>query len=122
MKIFSALGGAFKRLAALVSDLFTTEAGQQNIEKALGLAKLLLPMVERLAEATPTRVDDELIALFKSHGVPEVEKFLAMPIQDRGIALLYAGRFIAAATFPMVPRWLLDSAVQLAVLQIKSAK
>lgn len=77
-----------------------------------------MPIIREIAALTPTRVDDEIVALFDRYAVPNADKWLALPVEDRGAALLHV------ATSEMEKRWptqthVLQLAIQLALTQLR---
>lgn len=97
-----------RKLWAYIKGFFTKDIGK----KALEIAKIV-------AALTPTRGDDELIALFERYLVPNLAIFLQLPVQQRGIALLEAAATELGRHFPDASRTALDAAVISAVGSIK---
>jgi len=106
-----AIGGFF----AKVFRWFTSDAAQRVAEKIQEYCKAALPVVEFIASLTPTRIDDEIIALFKRFGLENVEKYLALPQDDRGTALMAAAVSELQRQFPDAPISQLRAAIELAV-------
>lgn len=96
------------KIWAFLKRLWSPSIGK----KALEIAKII-------AAITPTRGDDELIALFERYLVPNLAIFLQLPVQQRGIALLEAAATELGRHFPDASRTALDAAVISAVGSIK---
>ena len=100
--IFSKLGGLFRRAP---------------VDKVLEISKAALPYVRTFAALTPTRADDELIRLFEQYALPNVEKWLAFPERERGVALAWGVAELMAQRYPSTPtrviRWAVETAYNL---------
>lgn len=83
----------------------------QNVDRLVGVA---LPVVEEIAALTPTRTDDEILALFKRFRV-EVEGWLGLPQDQRGAALMHVATQQLQRLYPALPVNEIQSAIQLAV-------
>lgn len=96
----------FARLAAIFQRVPT--------DKVIEIAKAALPYVKAFAALTPTRADDELIRLFEQYGLPAVERWLAFPQDERGIALAWGVSELVAKRYPSTPtriiRWAVETA------------
>lgn len=88
----------------------------QRIDNMVGVA---LPIVEEVAALTPTRSDDEIVALFKRFRIT-VEGWLGLPQDQRGAALLHAATSEIGKLYPNVPVSQIQTAVQLAVTVMKA--
>jgi len=106
-----AIGGFF----AKVFRWFSSDAAQRVAEKIQEYCRAALPVVEFIASLTPTRIDDEIIALFKRFGLGNVDKYLALPQGDRGAALMAVAQAEMQKRFPDVPISQLRAAIELAV-------
>lgn len=98
---------------------YLSTRGMSDVEKAAKLVIIAVPIVDMVARLTPTRSDEELVALFQTYAVQGVEAWLALPTKDRGRALMTVA---AAALKRLTPRTLdriIDLAIQLAVLEVK---
>ena len=115
MKVFSILGYPFIKLWKLING----NAGESFAKRIQQIAIAALPIVEMIAAMTPTRVDDELVALFKKYAVPGVEYYLSLPMEKRGIALSEVAVTELAQKFPGTPTYLLKLAVEQAVAKYK---
>jgi hypothetical protein len=78
-----------------------------------------MPIVELIARMTPTRADDEIIAVFKTLDLPSADAWLKAPIEERGLLLLKAGADSLAKKLPHIPYTILVAVVQLAVARLK---
>ena len=108
---FKAIGGFFQR----VFGFFTSDKAQAIAKKIQEYMQAALPVVEFIASITPTRADDEIIALFKRFALPQVEAYLALPAGDRGAALIAAAQSELQKRFPDAPISQLRAAIELAV-------
>lgn len=93
---------------------FQSGRAERDLKAARDLMPKALPIVEEFARWTPTRADDELIALFRKYAIPGIETFLAMPVEKRGLALLDGASYVLSLTFPGTAARVLNAAVQLA--------
>lgn len=100
--------------------VFFTGPGARIAETAVRVATVALPIVEAIAKMTPTRTDDEIIALFKSYVVPNMEIYLALPVADRGPALLAAATTELQRRYPSLPIHQVQLAIQMAYTQFKA--
>lgn len=105
----------FKRLVG-----YFTGRALDDIARAAELAKKALPIVTFVAALTPTRADDEIIALFKKYTIPGVEAWLALPKEQRGRALMQAAASQLKRVAPDEADRVIDLAVQIAVVQLRS--
>lgn len=98
-----------------VSGLFGDPRVEQTLRLCAELTQKALPIVELVAVSTPTRADDALLALFRNHAIPGIERWLAMPVDQRGPALAHAASVMLMRQAPAgTPRNILDTAVQTA--------
>jgi len=113
MSFISKFFGWFKGLAG------SPKADQllRDIQKA---ALAALPIVKMIAELTPSRADDVLVALFVKYAVPNVEAFLALPMGNRGAALLEVATTELSRKLPDVAKSILQTGIQLAVVQMNA--
>ena len=92
--------------------------GSGKAERDLAVARKLMPraipIIEAFAAMTPTRADDEMVALFKKYGLPGIEHFLDLPLEKRGLALLHGASLVLGRMFPGTTTRLLNASVQLA--------
>lgn len=99
---------------------FLTGAANKVANVVNDLAPKVLPIVEMIATLTPTRKDDEIIALFNKFALPNVQAFLLLPEADRGLALLSAGTKLAQKQWPNIPVSQIQAALQMALLAFKN--
>lgn len=83
------------------------------------MARQALSIAKAIAAMTPTRGDDEIIALFERYAVPGLAIFIQLPPEQRGLALLEAAATELARYFPNAKRTELDAAVISAVGVVK---
>lgn len=83
-------------------------------DKVIDIAKVALPYVQAFAAITPSRADDEIVRLFTQYGLPAVERWLAFPPHERGIALAWGVSELVARRYPSTPtriiRWAVETA------------
>lgn len=109
-----------KRIFGTLWSILIGPKGQKAAEMVQQYVAMAIPIVKTVAALTPTRVDDEIIALFEKYAVGNLHAYLALPIADRGPALLAAAttelaRYVPAGT----PTTILQTAVQMAVANLK---
>lgn len=105
--------GFLKKMFGWLTKYFSTRA-EADLAKTRDLVGIALPIVELVTKLTPTRADDEIIALFKQFALPHVDAFLALPRDKRGLALLDVASTLLARQEPGVASRILHTAVQLA--------
>ena len=93
-----------------------TIAVLRRIDDMIGIA---LPIVKQIAALTPTRSDDEIIALFEKFKL-QVDGWLGLAPESRGAALLHAATAELQKRYPDAPINQLQSAIQLAVSVMKA--
>lgn len=103
-----------------VGNYFTSGKADADLQKVAVYIPYALPVVKEIAALTPTRADDEIVALFERYGLPEVQKYLALPAEERGGVLARVATKILAKAFPNAPERLLTSAVQLAYVGFRA--
>lgn len=109
-----------KRMFVSVVSFINGPTAEKVARNVHDYAQKALPIVGAIAALTPTRSDDELVALFNRYAQPNVEKFLALPPQNRGLALLHIATAELSKQAPMASNTALQTAVQLAVLALKA--
>lgn len=115
MNVFKILGYPFIKVWQFING----PSGEKVAKLIVQMSITALPIVEAIAAITPTQADDEIIALFKKYALPGVEKYLAFPPGQRGIALSDAAVSELAKDFPGTPTYLLKLAVEQAVAKYK---
>jgi hypothetical protein len=110
-------------IVAVLRRLFASDKVQAALERAAELVPIALPIVESITWLTPTRADDELVELFARYALPEIDAFLALPREDRGMALLKVATSLLAPKAPKgTPTHILNAAVDLAVVATNNNK
>lgn len=120
MNFFAKLLTPFKKLWSLINS----EKAKQVAQAIDGMLEKALPLVRTIAALTPTRSDDELIRLFERFGNPvrtQVNTWLALPVDQRGKALLAIGEQELQKHFPGVPLNQISAAISLAVSLMKAS-
>ena len=98
--------------------LFSGEA-EKRAEQVLNLVDNAMAMVRVIARMTPTRSDDELIKLYDTYAVPNVQIWLGLPPEKRGPALMEVGVSALSKAVPSVERDVVRMALQTAFFIIK---
>lgn len=106
--------GAIKSAVSAVRRFVAGDRAKAAVAQAVAMVKQALPIVEAIALLTPTRADDEIVALFKAYGLPAVEKWLELPADRRGAALFEAASQLLARQFPGVLMNIINTSVQMA--------
>lgn len=100
---------------------FLTGGATKAAEIVQRIALEALPIVDLIAGLTPTRSDDEIIALFRRFALPAADYWLSIPPEKRGAALLDAGtQYLKNTKFPSVDIHLIQAGLQLALVQNRS--
>lgn len=102
--------GALRKFARL----FNNDRVRRELERAVQLANVALPIVSKIADLTPTRADNAIIDLFRYYGLPHVEAWLALPESERGPALAHVARTLLLRQFPGEVGRIIDLATQTA--------
>ena len=108
--MFRLIGRFFKRVAGWFGD---GNAVKKVLDQAYGLLTAALPIVEDIAKLTPTRADDEIVALIRKWGL----KLHVLTYTDERSKGLFLHQIAAASlkrVFPGMPNSVIDLAVQLA--------
>ena len=104
-----------KKIGSAIAKIFGAGGpAEAAVKRALAIVPVALPIVEMIAKATPTRADDEIIALFREHGLPWVEYWLGPPVEKRGAALFQAASLLLVRLVPGMPMNIINAAVQIA--------
>lgn len=117
------MGNPFKAVGKFFQSIFawfSSDQAQQIAKSIVSYSNAALPVVELIASLTPTRADDEIIALYKRFALPKVEAYLALPKADRGAALVNAAVAELQKQFPDAPISQLRASIELAVQLMKS--
>lgn len=118
MKFFSTLAHPF----VSAWKFLTGANGQKFADRMKEIYNQAMPLVRLIASLTPTRTDDEIIALFDMFVVPNVDWYLALPVDKRGSALLEVAVTQMQKQFPSAPIWLLKDIIGRAVTDMKVEK
>jgi hypothetical protein len=111
---------ALRSVGSAFVGFFRSGKAQAAFEQAAALVPKALPIVTLVASLTPTLADDELVALFRRFALPYVEQYLALPKEQRGVALLKVASTQLASIAPGTPTRILDTAVQLAYVGFRA--
>ncbi len=107
-------------LAAAV-NVFRSGEAQRALDKIVALMPEAMPIVRTVAAFTPTLADDNIIALLDHYNLlPMAKAYLALPVADRGPALLHAAASALGQANPDAPRSQLNAAIELAVVAVKA--
>lgn len=108
-----------KKILGGVKKFFSSGKADEVLKTILDISDFVVPVIQYIAKMTPTRVDDEIIAIYKTYGLPNVEKYLSLPKEDRGAALLNAATQVTTRYFPGVPTNVIQTGINLAVTAMK---
>ena len=103
-----------KKVLAAVAGYFRSGKAERDLAAVQAMVPGAMPIIEAFAAVTPTRADDEMVALFKKYALPGIDHFLDLPVEKRGLALLDGASIVLGRTFPGTATRLLNAAVQLA--------
>lgn len=109
-----------KTLLAKVLLFFTGGKAAQVFETVAELVPKAIPIVNRIAELTPNKTDDEIAAAFAKYGQEFRQDMLAGGV-ERGYLLLQLATRVLAVEFPSLATNILNSAIQLAVTGQKAS-
>ncbi len=108
-----------KRLFAKIGGYLSGRAAK-DAEAGLELLRFALPVVKHIADITPTRADDEIVHLFEVYGIPAVDRWLAVPVENRGRVLMHVAAIVVKRIAPDSVDRIIDFAIQAAVLEVKA--
>ncbi len=111
-----------KKLVEFFGRYFQSGQAERDLVTARNLAGVALPLVETLASLTPSRSDDEIVALFRQYSLPYVDRFLSLPADKRGLALLDAASTLLGRQNPGTATRILNAAVQMAYMAFRTQK
>lgn len=116
-----------KKFFRAIANLFSTPEGRQRIEKALSatyeLVQVAMPIVQLVAALTPTRADDEIVALIYKYALPVAIPREPLTDAEKGAVLKTAAVTILRNQLHSPPAdSILDTAVQMAFLAFKNAE
>jgi hypothetical protein len=116
-----------RTILAKIASLFTP-AGQKKVQVAMATAYDVmlqaLPIVELIASLTPTRADDEIVAMIRKYALP-------IPLPEGPLSDLDKQNYLANAAFLLVkeqvkaagvPDNVIDLGVQMAYTAWKAAR
>lgn len=113
----------FKKIWGALASYFQSGRAEKDLKLACAYVSKALPIIETIAAFTPTRADDELIALYKRFALPGVEAWLSTPVAERGDALREVARTVLAREVePGTPQRVLNAAIELAYLSYSASK
>jgi hypothetical protein len=116
MSIFTAIGGAFKKLWKII----TSPAVQKAIESAVDLVPLALPIVQELTTLDPkTATIADVIAMYQKYRVDLVGSIKQDPISI-GNALLNLATALVKLQAPSKTTSIIQTAIQLALVALKA--
>ena len=109
-------------IKSLSLKLFSYFSGRasRDVAAAVDLTKMALPIIERIAAMTPTRSDDEIVRLFREYAIPHADRWLALPSEQRGRALMQVAAIQLKRLTPDPADRIIDLAVQLAFVQFRA--
>ena len=111
-----------------VAKLFTTPEGQAKVNAALSatfdVIQEALPVCELIASLTPTRADDEIIALIKRYAVPLAIPAKPMTDLEKSMYLKTSAVTVLKSNlnYAGVSDKVLNAAVEVAYLAYSAAK
>lgn len=111
-----------KKLWEAVAGYFRGGRAEQDLRAAREMVGVALPLVESFARKTPNRSDDELAALFREFALPNLDRFLGLPREKRGLALLDGVSMLLSRTYPGSATRVLNTAVQIAYLAFRAGQ
>jgi hypothetical protein len=107
--------GWFKKAWAFV----TGDRAKAALHRIDGMIEVALPIVREVAALTPTRSDDEIVALFEKYRI-SVKGWLGLDDASKGAALLQAASSKLQEYYPNVPWSQVQAAAQLAYVVAKN--
>jgi hypothetical protein len=108
-----------KRFFARIGSYLSGRA-VRDAEAGIELLRFALPIVKHIADITPTRADDEIVRLFEAYGIPAVDRWLSLPVEHRGRALMHVAAVALKRITPDSVDRIIDFAIQAAVLEVKA--
>lgn len=112
---------AIKAFFARIVSFFTSDKLQHRLSQAYDILETVLPIVEQIAAITPTRADDEIVALAHQFLVPFPERPMTEAQKAeylRNTAVIAVRRTLTK----FVPDSVIGLAVELAVNVVKAGK
>jgi hypothetical protein len=116
MSIFTAIGGAFKKLWKII----TSPAAQRAIESAIDLVPVALPIVQEIRSLDPkTATVADVIAMYQKYKVAVIGSIKQDPVSI-GNALLNLATAILKQRQPSKATSIIQTAIQLALVTLKA--
>jgi hypothetical protein len=116
MSIFTAIGGAFKKLWKII----TSPAAQRAIESAVDLVPIALPIVQELGSLDPkTATIAEVLAMYRKYRVAVADSLKQDPVSI-GNSLLNLATAIVKQQAPSKATSIIQTAIQLALVALKA--
>jgi hypothetical protein len=116
MSIFTAIGGAFKKLWKII----TSPAAQRAIESAVALVPVALPIVQEIRSLDPrTATIADVIAMYQKYKVEPVASIKQDPVSI-GNALLNLATEVFRQRQPSKATSIIQTAIQLALVTLKA--
>ena len=110
----------FTKLGRALVTFFRSGNAEKLTQQVVDIAKWATPLLENLAALTPTRTDDQLIALNKRYVMPNLETWLKLDPKDRGPALLEAATVEAMKFFPAIDKVTIQTGIHNSLLNIRN--
>jgi hypothetical protein len=116
MSIFTAIGGAFKKLWKFI----TSPAAQRAIESAVDLVPVALPIVQEIRSLDPkTATVADVIAMYQKYKVALVGSIKHDPVSI-GNSLLNLATALVKQRQPSKATSIIQTAIQLALVALKA--
>ena len=111
-----------KKMWGAVAGYFRGGRAEQDLRTAREMVGAALPLVEAFARKTPNRTDDELAALFREYALPHLDRFLGLPPEKRGLALLDGVSTLLRRYYPGTATRVVNTAAQVAYLAYRAGR
>jgi hypothetical protein len=116
MSIFTAIGGAFKKLW----KISTSPAAQRAIERAIDLVPIALPIVQEISSLDPkTATIADVLAMYQKFRITVVGTVKQDPVSI-GNALLNLATALVKLRAPSQATSIVQTAIQLALVSLKA--
>jgi hypothetical protein len=116
MSIFTAIGGAFKKLWKII----TSPAAQRAIESAVDLVPIALPIVQELSSLDPkTATIADVLAMYRKYRVAIIDSVKQDPVSI-GNSLLNLATALVKLRAPSKATSVIQTAIQLALVALKA--
>lgn len=100
-----------------IIEFFKSDKAKHAFGEVSKIVPIALVIVKRIAELTPNRTDDEIVAAFEHYGIPTIDRGKL----DPGAALLeLATKVVADRLPPGTAKNLIQTAIQIAVTGSKA--